>query len=37
LMWQIMNGKTEAEIRKSWLPAITAFKKIRSKYLLYGD
>ena len=37
LMWQIMNGKTEAEIRKSWVPGITAFKKIRKKYLLYKD
>jgi len=35
LMWQIMNGKTEAEIRKSWEPGLTAFKKIRAKYLLY--
>lgn len=37
LMWQIMNGKTEAEIRKSWAPGIAAFKKIRAKYLLYKD
>jgi uncharacterized protein YbbC (DUF1343 family) len=35
LMWQIMNGKSEAEIRKSWEPAIAEFKKIRKKYLLY--
>ena len=35
LMWQIMNGKTEAEIRKSWEPGIKFFKKIRKKYLLY--
>jgi uncharacterized protein YbbC (DUF1343 family) len=37
LMWQIMNNKTEAEIRKSWEPGITAFKKVRKKYLLYKD
>ena len=35
LMWQIMNGKSEAEIRKSWAPGIAAFKKIRAKYLMY--
>lgn len=35
LMWQLMNGKTEAEIRKSWAPAIAEFKKTRKKYLLY--
>lgn len=35
LMWQVMNGKTEAEIRKSWAPGIAAFKKTRAKYLLY--
>lgn len=37
LMWQIMNGKSEVEIRKSWVPGLTAFKKIRKKYLLYRD
>lgn len=35
LMWQIMNGQSEAAIRESWAPAIAAFKKIRKKYLLY--
>jgi uncharacterized protein YbbC (DUF1343 family) len=35
LMWQIMNGKSEAEIRKSWAPGIAAFKKVRAKYLMY--
>ncbi len=35
LMWQIMNGKTETEIRKSWEAGLVAFKKIRKKYLLY--
>jgi uncharacterized protein YbbC (DUF1343 family) len=37
LRQQIIDGKTEAEIRKSWEPALTKFKKIRSKYLLYKD
>ncbi len=37
LMWQIMNNKTEEEIRKSWEPGIAAFKKVRKKYLLYKD
>jgi uncharacterized protein YbbC (DUF1343 family) len=34
---QIKNGNTEAEIRKSWVPKLLAFKKIRKKYLLYKD
>jgi uncharacterized protein YbbC (DUF1343 family) len=37
LMQQIQQGKTEEEIRKSWEPALTAFKAIRKKYLLYKD
>ncbi len=37
LMAQIKAGKTEAEIRKSWEPKLSAFKKIRKKYLLYAD
>lgn len=37
LMAQIIAGKTEAEIRKSWQPKLQAFKKIRKKYLLYPD
>jgi uncharacterized protein YbbC (DUF1343 family) len=32
---QIIAGKTEAQIRKSWEPGLTKFKAIRSKYLLY--
>lgn len=32
---QVLQGKTEAEIRKSWEPALANFKKIRQKYLLY--
>ena len=34
---QIKNGTSEKEIRKSWEPALNAFKKIRKKYLLYED
>ena len=37
LMQQIRSGATEAAIRKSWEPALTAFKAIRKKYLLYTD
>jgi uncharacterized protein YbbC (DUF1343 family) len=37
LMQQIKDGKTEAEIRKSWEPLLSEFKKIRKKYLLYED
>ena len=33
----IEEGKSPEEIRKSWQPGIEAFKKIREKYLLYGD
>jgi uncharacterized protein YbbC (DUF1343 family) len=37
LMKQIKAGQTETDIRKSWEPALTNFKKIRKKYLLYAD
>lgn len=37
MLQQIKSGKTEAEIRKSWEPELTAFKAIRKKYLLYKD
>jgi uncharacterized protein YbbC (DUF1343 family) len=37
LMQQIKDGKSEAEIRKSWQPELEKFKKIRTKYLLYTD
>jgi uncharacterized protein YbbC (DUF1343 family) len=37
LMQQIKDGKTEAEIRASWQPKLTAFKLMRKKYLLYED
>jgi uncharacterized protein YbbC (DUF1343 family) len=32
---QIIAGKTEAEIRRSWEPELTNYKKMRTKYLLY--
>jgi uncharacterized protein YbbC (DUF1343 family) len=35
LQQQIIQGKTEKEIRESWKPGIERFKKIRAKYLLY--
>jgi uncharacterized protein YbbC (DUF1343 family) len=37
LRQQIREGLTEEQIRKSWEPALSNFKKIRKKYLLYAD
>jgi uncharacterized protein YbbC (DUF1343 family) len=37
LQQQVRSGKTESEIRQSWQSKLAAFKKIRSKYLLYPD
>lgn len=34
---QIIAGVPESEIRKSWEPALSEFKAIRKKYLLYAD
>lgn len=34
---QILAKKSVAEIRKSWEPKLSEFKKIRKKYLLYED
>lgn len=34
---QIIDGKTEKEIRNSWKSNLKKFKKIRKKYLLYPD
>src|SRR5690606_16449537 len=34
---QIIAGKTEAEIRESWKEELTAYKKMRKKYLIYPD
>jgi uncharacterized protein YbbC (DUF1343 family) len=37
-LWrQIKAGKTEAEIRASWEPALSEYKKKRKKYLLYAE
>ncbi len=37
-LWQqIKDGKSEEEIRESWEPELSNFKKIRKKYLLYPD
>lgn len=35
LMLQVIAGNTETEIRRSWEPALSDFKKIRAKYLIY--
>jgi len=32
---QIIDGKSEQEIRASWEPDLSAYKKMRQKYLLY--
>jgi uncharacterized protein YbbC (DUF1343 family) len=37
LIKQIKQGLSEDAIRKSWEPALSNFKKIRKKYLLYAD
>jgi len=37
LRWQIINGKSEEEIRESWQNDLKAFQNIRKKYLLYKD
>ena len=37
-LWQqIKSGRSEEEIRQSWEPALSDFKKTRKKYLLYPD
>ena len=33
---QLESGMTAEQIRKTWLKDVTAFKKIRSKYLIYN-
>ncbi|HEX2606360.1 MAG TPA: DUF1343 domain-containing protein [Flavisolibacter sp.] len=33
---QIKNGVSEEEIRKSWEPGLSNYKKMRKKYLIYG-
>ena len=37
LRQQIVSGKSETEIRKSWQACIDSFKKVKKKYLLYPD
>jgi uncharacterized protein YbbC (DUF1343 family) len=37
LMQQIKSGATEEQVRQSWEPRLSEFKKIRKKYLLYAD
>lgn len=37
LQKQIMSGMTEDEIRATWKPALSEFKILRKKYLLYPD
>jgi uncharacterized protein YbbC (DUF1343 family) len=37
LVQQIKEGRSEAEIRKSWEPKLSEFKKIRKQYLMYAD
>jgi uncharacterized protein YbbC (DUF1343 family) len=34
---QIIDGVSEKEIRASWKPGLTNYKKMRKKYLLYSD
>jgi uncharacterized protein YbbC (DUF1343 family) len=34
---QITAGVSEEAIRKSWEPGLANYKKMRKKYLLYGD
>jgi len=34
---QVMRGDSEEEIRASWEPALSEFKAIRKKYLMYAD
>ncbi len=37
LMQEIKEGRTAIEIRRTWEPALSDFKKIRKKYLMYDD
>ncbi len=37
LRQQIMDGKSEDEIRKSWATNLVKFKKVRKKYLIYPE
>ena len=35
LRLQIIEGKSKEEIRASWQPALSRYKELRKKYLLY--
>jgi uncharacterized protein YbbC (DUF1343 family) len=37
LMQQIIDGKSENEIRQSWKKGLSKFKAVRKKYLIYPD
>lgn len=37
LRQQIERGVSEKEIRASWAPGLTAYKKMRTKYVIYKD
>jgi uncharacterized protein YbbC (DUF1343 family) len=37
LRQQIEQGMTEDQIKASWQPGLEQFKKVRKRYLLYGD
>jgi uncharacterized protein YbbC (DUF1343 family) len=37
LMQQIKDGKTESQIRESWVGELNKFKSVRKKYLLYAE
>ncbi len=37
IMQQIIEGKSEAEIRAAWQPGLTKYKQMRKQYLLYDD
>ncbi len=34
---QIIDGVPEAEIRKTWEPGLSNYKKMRKKYVIYKD
>ena len=34
---EIIEGKSEADIRASWQKDLAAYKELRNKYLLYPD
>jgi uncharacterized protein YbbC (DUF1343 family) len=37
LRMQILQGKTEIEIRATWQPALQQYKALRKKYLMYNE